>query len=92
MRTIIALLLTLSFFFVAACNQTPKDMTLKDFAKIENEILDTDMKDSTKEKIAKKYGYTLKQYSEMEEKVSKDVKLQEEIGNIRMKNPKSLKK
>ncbi len=92
MRTTIAILLCLSFFFIASCNQKPKVMSLGDYAKIENEILDTDYKDSSKEKIAKKYGYSLKQYIEMETKVENDVKLRERIGEIRMKNPKSLKK
>ena len=59
-------------------------MTLDDFAKIDIEITTTDMTEISIEKVAKKYGYTLEQYKELSEKVKKDPKLQEKLGEIRL--------
>ena len=37
------------------------------------------------EKILKKYGYTLEEYNELDEKVKRDPKLREKLGEIKMK-------
>ncbi len=66
----------------------PKTMTPEDFIKIENEVLNTDLKPESKEAIAKKYGFTLQQYSEFEQKVESDPDLKAKVGEIRLKSGK----
>jgi hypothetical protein len=64
----------------------PKEMNIQDFSTIENEILKTDLTPASKEKILKKYGYTLKQYDDFDERVKKDPKLREDLGALRLKS------
>ncbi len=71
---------------VGSCKMTSREMTPQDFLKIEDEIATTDLTPEAKEKVAKKYGYSLEQYQSFEEKVRSDKKLQEELGEIRLKS------
>lgn len=93
MRNIISittsLVLALSLF---ACTQKKKEMTVKDFARIDIEITKTDLKPESKRKIAEKYGYTLEQYESFANRVEKDTKLQEKLGEIRLKDQKKAEK
>lgn len=73
---------------VASCGLCKKDMALADFAKIEREVLTTDMKPETIGEVAKKFGYTFEQYNTMAEKVKNDPKLQEQMGEIRLNEQK----
>lgn len=71
---------------VVSCKPKAKDMTIEDYSKIDMEVTATDMKPESIETIAKKYGYTLDQYKKFSEKVEKDQKLQEKLGEIRLKD------
>lgn len=71
---------------IGSCKMTGREMTPQDFLKIEDEIATTDLTPEAKEKVAKKYGYSLEQYQSFEEKVRSDKKLQEELGEIRLKS------
>jgi hypothetical protein len=66
-------------------------MTLDDFAKIENEVNlpNPEIDKQLVENAAKKYGYTYQQYKDMFDKVEKEPKLKEQLGEIRLKSHKS---
>ncbi|HPA71061.1 MAG TPA: hypothetical protein PKY31_02250 [Spirochaetota bacterium] len=76
-----ALTLTIGF-----CRGTRGEMSPQDFLKIEDEVATTDLSPESKEKVAKKHGYTLQQYQTYEEKARTDKKLQEELGAIRLQS------
>jgi hypothetical protein len=84
---IILLLVTAS---VVSC-KLKKEMTLDDFAKIENEVNlpNPEIDKQQVENAAKKFGYTYQQYKDMFDKVEKDPKLREQLGDIRLKSQKS---
>jgi len=84
---IILLLVTAS---VVSC-KLKKEMTLDDFAKIENEVNlpNPEIDKQQVENVAKKFGYTYQQYKDMYDKVEKDQKLREQLGEIRLKSQKS---
>lgn len=71
-----------------SCKPTNKVMAPEDFLKIQNEYLKTDLTPESKKKSAEKFGYTLKQYEEMDEKVKTDPKLQEKLGEIKLNKKK----
>ena len=83
--TKILFLIFISTALTISISCKPKAMTLSDFAKIDIEITSTDMKPESIEKIAKKYGYTLKTYNEFQSKVENDSKLKEKLGEARLK-------
>jgi len=83
--SLIALMLAIAVA-IGSCKMTGREMTPQDFLKIEDEIATTDLTPEAKEKVAKKYGYTLEQYQSFEEKARTDKKLQEELGAIRLKS------
>jgi hypothetical protein len=87
LRIMIAFLI--AFSLVLSCKKT-KEITPEEFLKMEDEVNTTDRKPQTIENIAKKYGFTLLQYTKYEEKVNSDVKLKEQLGSIRLrlKQPK----
>ena len=74
MKSIITIMVVLvaAIFFVS-CKPAEKAMTAEEFLKIENEVLATDLKPESKEAVVKKYGYTLKVFTDFEEKIEKDV-------------------
>jgi|GEM_PF-316651 len=76
--------IVLALALAVSCKQAPKDMSLDDFLKIQNEIIKTDLTPEAKDKVVTKYGYTLKQYDDLDEKVKGDPKLQEKLGEIRL--------
>lgn len=82
----------LTILFVAAalfsgCSVKKKEMTLKDFAKIEMEINlpDPDLNPELVRTVAKKYGYTFEQYREFSNKVYSDQSIREKLGEMRLK-------
>ena len=70
------------------------EMSLDDYAKIESEVnLPNPEIDKQKVKnAANKYGFTYQQYADMFNKVEKDPKLKEQLGEIRLKAQKDAKK
>jgi len=64
-----------------------KEMTMEDFVKIDLQITPT-MEKGDIETIAKKYGYSYEQYKEFADMVEKDPKLQEQRGDVRLKEQK----
>jgi len=67
---------------ITGCKKTT--ITPKLFVTIQNEILDSDMQQATKESIVKKYGITLQQYEEYEKKVESDPELKALVGKERL--------
>jgi len=67
---------------ITGCKKTT--ITPKLFVTIQNEILDSDMQQATKESIVKKYGITLQQYEEYEKQVESDPQLKAEVGKERL--------
>jgi hypothetical protein len=74
--------------FVVSCKMSDKAMTADNFLKIQIEYLNSDLKVETKEAIAKKYGYTLKAFTDFEEKVDKDPALKKQIGELMLNQKK----
>ena len=71
-------------FTAMSCKQTAKNITAEDFIKIQNEVLNTDLTAESKEAVAKKYGFTLKDYTDFEEKIEKDSELKKKVGELRL--------
>jgi hypothetical protein len=61
-------------------------MSPEDFINIQTEYFAGDQTEESKEIIAKKYGYSAKQYTDFEEKVESDSDLKTQVGKIRLKN------
>ncbi len=78
------LIIITAALFIISCKPSEKVMTAEDFLKIDTEILSTDLTLESKEKVAEKYGFTLKQYNDFEEKVEKDTALKTKVGEIRL--------
>jgi hypothetical protein len=81
-------IILIAVIFVVSCKMSDKVMTPEDFLKIENEYLNSDLRLESKEAIAKKYGYTLKTYTDFEEKVDKDPGLKKTVGEVRLNQQK----
>ena len=81
LTVVVSLMLAVSF-----CKMGGGDMTAQDFLKMEDEVAATDLTPESKDRVAKKYGYTLQQYQTFEERARTDRKLQEELGAIRLKS------
>lgn len=60
-------------------------LTPKLFITVQDEILDSDMQPATKESIAAKYGITLEQYQQYENKVENDPELLAEVVKERLR-------
>jgi hypothetical protein len=82
------LIILIAGIFVVSCKMSDKAITAEDFLKIQIEYLNSDLKIETKEAIAKKYGYTLKTFTDFEEKVDKDPALKKQIGELMLNQKK----
>jgi ABC-type metal ion transport system substrate-binding protein len=89
LRIIAVLLIT---FLAVSCQPKKKAMTMEDYVKIDMEMTTTDMMPESKEKVVKKYGYTLEQFDEFAKKVEADPKLIEKRGELMLKKQKTEKK
>lgn len=78
----IAVIMIVIALVITGCKKTT--ITPKLFVTIQNEILDSDMQQTTKESIVKKYGITLQQYEEYEKQVESDPQLKAEVGKERL--------
>ncbi len=78
----IAVIMIAIALVITGCKKTT--MTPKLFVTIQNEILDSDMQQATKESIVKKYGITLQQYEEYEKQVESDPELKALVGKERL--------
>ena len=76
--------------FIVSCKSSLSDKieSTEDFLKIQIEYLNSDLTIESKEAISKKYGYTLKAFTDFEEKVEKDEALKKEIGEIMLNQKK----
>lgn len=88
--TVLALTLLVSLSLVVSCAPKKKVLTLKDYAKIEAEINlpDPDLNPELSKAVVAKYGFTYEEYREFARKVDKDVKLREELGELKLKEMK----
>jgi hypothetical protein len=70
-----------------SCKSERREMNLEDYAKIQAEvnIPDPALDPQLVEKIASKYGYSFEDFKHFNEKVEKDPKLREQLGEIRLK-------
>jgi hypothetical protein len=89
----ILFLIALASVLVVSCKMK-KEMSLEDYGKIELEINlpNPDLDKVKVEEVTKKYGYTYQQYKDMFDKVEKDSKLKEKLGEIRLQDQKAGKK
>jgi hypothetical protein len=94
MRFIKILLIMLVASVLAVSCTMKKEMSLEDYAKIDLEVnLPNPELDKAKvEEVAKKHGYTYQQYKDMFDKVEKDTKLKEKLGEMRLQDQKEGKK
>lgn len=76
-------------FNFVSCIQ--KDITPEDFIKMEDEFLSSERTEKIKAEIAKKYGYSAKQFDDFTMRVETDDKLKEKLGEIRLNLQKDLK-
>jgi hypothetical protein len=81
----------IAIFMITGCKTAKTEMSIEDFAKIDMEITGTDMTPASRETVAKKYGYSLEQYEQFEQKVTADPKLQEKLGELRLKDMEKTK-
>ena len=88
----IMIIIMLASVLAVSCKMK-KEMTLEDYAKIELEINlpDPELDKVKVEEVAKKYGYTYQQYKDMFDKVEKDTKLKEKLGEMRLQDQKEKK-
>lgn len=77
--------------FMVSCTPAKKEMSIEDYAKIDKEINipDPSVNLSLVDSVSKKYGYTAEQYTSFFEKVQKDPKLKEQLGDLRLKEEKT---
>lgn len=87
MKRIIIVAITLFVAVLFACG-TNKTMTPENFIQIQDEFIASDQTEEVKEQIAKKYGFSAKQYDEFEAKVESDADLKAKLGEIRLQGPK----
>ncbi|TFH41311.1 MAG: hypothetical protein E4G96_05770 [Chrysiogenales bacterium] len=82
----IAAVVLLASVLAVSCKMK-KDMTLEDYAKMEIEVNlpDPELDKARVEEVAKKYGYTYRQYREFFDRVQADAGLREKLGEIRLK-------
>ena len=80
--------------FIVSCKSKLSDKieSTGDFLKIETEYLNSDLTVESKEAIAKKYGYTLKAFTDFEERVEKDEALKKEVGELMMNEKNKVEK
>lgn len=78
----IAVIMLAIALILTGCKKTT--ITPKLFVTIQNEILDSDMQQATKESIVQKYGITLQQYEEYEKQVESDPELKALVGKERL--------
>ena len=92
LKTIFALVIIISFAF--SCTPPKKEMSLEEFAKIEKEINlpDPEVNPELVEKVVKKHGFTYDQYKTFFDKVQKDNKMMEKLGELRLGDKKEDKK
>ncbi len=91
MRHLTCLLIAVLVSVIAvSCKPPKKDMSLEDFAKIEMEINlpDPELDPERVEDVVDKYGYTYQQFKDFFDKVEKDPKLREKLGEIRLEDRK----
>lgn len=80
----LAVIVLLASALVVSCKPA-KDLSPEEFIKMENEVLSTDLTPESKEAVAKKYGYSLKQYDDYADKIAKDPAMKAKVGEIRLK-------
>lgn len=85
MKTLSALAVIL-LLALGTSSCTKKEMSMKDFFQIQNQYLDSDLSETSKEEIAKQYGFTAAQYNAFDEKVNSDPKLKSQLGEMRLKS------
>ena len=70
--------------FIISCKPSNKELKLGEFLKIEEEVLSGDLTPEFEEAVAKKYGFTLKQYKDFEEKIENDPEIKAKAGEMRL--------
>jgi len=76
----------IAMFLVVGCKVEKKSMTIVEFSKIDAEIAlpEPDIDPERVKLIAEKYGFTAKQYKDFYNKVQKDEKLQQKLGELKL--------
>ena len=79
---ILSIIIVTSFaqFDVEAKNITPQL-----YLQIETRILESDMKEETRNGIIRKHGVTVDQYNRYQKKIENDPQLKAKLGKLRMK-------
>ena len=62
-----------------------KSLTPELFLEIETEILDSDMKEHSINRIIRKHGVTVNQYNRYKKKIEREPRLKAKLGKLRMK-------
>lgn len=86
-RIALLIIVALISYVSISCKSEPREMNLEDYAKIQAEINipDPALDPQLVEKVASKYGYSFEDFKLFNEKVEKDPKLREKLGEIRLK-------
>lgn len=77
----LALLLVMVLMFGISCSKG-KEISLKDFLMMQNEYLSSEQNEQAKERIAEKYGFTLKQYLDFEKKAENSEEIRQKLGEL----------
>jgi hypothetical protein len=85
MRLIVLILSSILFIHIVPVAGDATKITPRLFLKIETKILESDMKEETRNRIIRNHGLSVEQYNRYQKKVDTDPKLKAKLGKLRMK-------
>ncbi len=85
MRIFILIMSIILVTFIAQLDCKAKNITPQLFLQIETRILESDMKEETRNRIIRKHGVSVDQYNRYQKKIENDPQLKAKLGKLRMK-------
>jgi len=85
MRLVVPFLSVIFFSLFSPLHGEAKNITPQLYLKIETRILESDMKEETRNLIIRKHGVSVDQYNRYQKKIENDPQLKARLGKLRMK-------
>ncbi|MFW5771002.1 MAG: hypothetical protein ACOCX9_06165 [Spirochaetota bacterium] len=85
MRLIVHIFFIIYFSLFSTLPGEAKKITPQLFLKIETRILESDMKEETRNRIIRNHDVSVDQYNRYQKKIENDPKLKGKLGKLRMK-------
>ncbi len=85
MRLLVPIFSIIFFSFFSPLDGEAKNITPQLYLKIETRILESDMKEETRNRIIRKHGVSIDQYNRYQKKIENDPQLKAKLGKLRMK-------